>query len=75
MFPLTLACLQSGVKIATVPPQYRIAELEYIFGLTGARLFITKAELYGGQPPEVASALAGKIGLPERVGVAGGGGH
>lgn len=74
MFPLTLACLQAGVKIATVPPQYRIAELEYIFGLTGARLFVTKAELYGGRPPEVAVALAGKIGLPEQVVVVGGDG-
>jgi cyclohexanecarboxylate-CoA ligase len=74
MLPLTLACLQAGVKIATMPSLYRIAELEYILGLTGARLFITTAELHGGRPPEVAATLAGKIGLPERVAVVGGGG-
>lgn len=74
MFPLTLACLQAGVKIATVPPQYRIAEVEYILGLTGARLLITTAELQGGRPAEVAMTLTGKIGLPEKVVVLGGGG-
>ncbi len=74
MLPLTLACLRAGVKIATLPPQYRVAELEYILGLTGARLFITSAELHGGKPAEVAMTLAGKLGLPEQVAVVGSGG-
>lgn len=74
MLPLTLACLAAGVKIATLPPQYRVAELEYILGLTGARLFITTAELHGGRPAEVAMTLAGKLGLPEQVAVVGSGG-
>jgi cyclohexanecarboxylate-CoA ligase len=74
MLPLTLACLQAGVRIAPVPPEYRRAELEYMFRLTGARLFVTAAELHGGRPAEVALALAQELRRPEHVAVIGGGG-
>jgi cyclohexanecarboxylate-CoA ligase len=74
MLPLALACIQAGVRIAPVPPEYRRAELEYAFRLTGARLFVTAAELHGGRPAEVAVTLARELGLPEHVAVIGGGG-
>lgn len=74
MLPLTLGCIQAGVRIASVPPQYRRAELEYMLSLTGARLFITTAELPDSRPAEVAMELADKLHLPEHVAVIGGGG-
>jgi cyclohexanecarboxylate-CoA ligase len=74
VLPLTLGCIQAGVRIAPLPPEYRRAELEYMFRLTGARLFVTAAEVHGGRPAEVALAAAAGLGLPEHVAVIGDGG-
>jgi cyclohexanecarboxylate-CoA ligase len=71
MLPLTLACLKTGVRIAPVPPEYRRAELRYMFELTGARLFITAPRLHGANPAEVAAGLSEQIGLPEHIAVFG----
>jgi cyclohexanecarboxylate-CoA ligase len=71
MFPLTLACIKAGVRIAPVPPEYRRAEMEYVFRLTGARLLITVAEVFGARPADAALALSRSSGLPERVVVLG----
>ena len=67
MFPLALACIKAGARIAPVPPEYGRAELEYVFRLTGARFYITAADVFGGRPAEAALALAQDSGLPERV--------
>jgi cyclohexanecarboxylate-CoA ligase len=67
MFPLALACIKTGVRIVPVPPEYRRAEMEFVFRLTGIRLLITAAEVFGGHPVETAMALSREIGLPERV--------
>ncbi len=61
MLPLTLGCIQAGVRIAPLPPEYR----------PGARLFITVTELHGGRPAEVATELARELRLPEQVAVIG----
>jgi cyclohexanecarboxylate-CoA ligase len=71
MLPLTLACIRAGVRVAPVPPEYRRAEMEYVFGLTGARLFITAAEVAGARPADTALALSRGGGLPGRVVVLG----
>ena len=69
--PLTLACLKAGVHIAPVPPEYRRAELRYMFELTGARLFITAPQVHGASPVTVAAGLRAEIGLPQHVAVLG----
>ena len=71
VLPLVLGCMAAGVYIAPVPPEYRRAELEYMFRLTGARLFVTVADLMGGKPAEVALGLAADLGVPEYVAVMG----
>jgi cyclohexanecarboxylate-CoA ligase len=67
MFPLVLACIKAGVRIALVPPEYRRAETEFVFGLTEARLLITATEVFGGHPAELALELSRDTGLPEQV--------
>jgi cyclohexanecarboxylate-CoA ligase len=67
MFPLALACIKAGVRIAPVPPEYRRAEMEFAFRLTEARLLITATEMAGSRPAQAALALSRDIGLPERV--------
>jgi cyclohexanecarboxylate-CoA ligase len=67
MLPLALACIKAGVRLAPVPPEYRRAEMEYVFRLTGTRLLITAAEVFGGHPAQTALALSRDSGLPERV--------
>src|SRR5207248_456632 len=57
MFPLALACIKAGVRLAPVPPEYRRAELEMVFRLTGARVLITATEVFGSRPAEAALAL------------------
>lgn len=71
MLPLTLACLKTGIRIAPVPPEYRRAELRYMFELTGARLFVTAPTVHGASPAEVAAGLAAETGLPEHIAVLG----
>jgi cyclohexanecarboxylate-CoA ligase len=74
VLPLVLGCMEAGVYIAPVPPEYRRAELEYMFRLTGARLFVTVAELHGGKPAEVTLDVARDLGVPQHLAVLGDGG-
>jgi cyclohexanecarboxylate-CoA ligase len=67
MFPLALACIKAGVRIAPVPPEYRRAELEFVFGLTEARLLITATEVFGGRHAELALEISRDTGRPEQV--------
>jgi cyclohexanecarboxylate-CoA ligase len=67
MYALTLACVQAGVRMALVPPEYRRAELEMVYGLTESRLLITSVEAFGARPAETAVALSKDFGLPETV--------
>jgi cyclohexanecarboxylate-CoA ligase len=67
MFPLALACVQAGVQIVPVSPEFRRAEMEHAFRLTRARLFITAAEFSGFRPAEAAQELARDSGVPEQI--------
>jgi non-ribosomal peptide synthetase component E (peptide arylation enzyme) len=67
MLPLVLACIKAGVRIALVPPEYRRSEMEFVFGLTEARLLITATEVFGGHPAQLALELSRDTGLPEQV--------
>ncbi len=71
MLPLALGCIQAGVRLAPVPPEYRRRELEHMFRLTDARLFVTVTQLHGGRPAEVAAELARELRLSVQVAVLG----
>jgi len=71
MVPLTLACVKAGIRMALVPPEYRRAELRYMFALTGARLFVTAQQVKDENPAAVAAELAGELGFPEHIVVIG----
>ncbi|HEY7143310.1 MAG TPA: AMP-binding protein [Streptosporangiaceae bacterium] len=67
MFPLALACIQAGLQIVPISPEFRRAEMEHAFRLTGARLFITAPDFSGFRPAEAARELARDGGLPEQI--------
>jgi cyclohexanecarboxylate-CoA ligase len=67
MFPLALACIQVGAQIVPVSPEFRRADMDYTFRLTGARVFIAATDVFGFRPAEQAMDLARESGLPEQI--------
>jgi cyclohexanecarboxylate-CoA ligase len=67
MFPLALACIQAGAQIVPISPEFRRADMDFAFRLTGARVFIAATDVFGFRPAEQALDLARESGLPEQI--------
>jgi cyclohexanecarboxylate-CoA ligase len=50
MLPLTLACIRIGARVSAVNAAYRRREIEFMFTMTGVRVFVTVDRLGNERP-------------------------
>lgn len=67
MLPIALGCVQAGAQVVPLSPEFRRADLDFAFRLTGAKVFIAATDVFGFRPAEQALDLAKDGGLPETV--------
>jgi cyclohexanecarboxylate-CoA ligase len=67
MLPLALACIKAGAQIVPISPEFRRADMDFAFRLTGARVFIAATDVFGFRPAEQALDLARESGVPMQI--------
>lgn len=67
MLPFALACVEAGVRLMPISPEFRRADMDYAFRLTQARVFVAATDVLGFSPAGPALDLARETGFPEQV--------